>query len=73
MELKYPQHNVSMPEAFVPNVSLTNHLQNLYWNLAEVKDNLQYTPETHAAYQHSLATINGKQQLIKELLDNFEN
>ena len=71
MEIKYPQLVVNKEAAFLSNEDLTNYLQNLYWETTQVKNSIQYTPDTHAQYQHTMAKLEGKQEALQELLSNF--
>ena len=71
MEIKYPQLVVNKEAAFLSNEDLTNHLQNLYWETTQVKNSIQYTPDTHAQYQYTMAKLEGKQEALQELLSNF--
>ena len=71
MEIKYPQLVVNKEAAFLSNEDLTNYLQNLYWETTQVKNSMQYTPETHAQYQYTMAKLEGKQEALQELLSNF--
>ena len=71
MEIKYPQLVVNKEAAFLSNEDLTNYLQNLYWETTQVKNSIQYTPDTHAQYQYTMAKLEGKQEAIQELLSNF--
>ena len=73
MEVKYPQLKVLHQVAFHPNDDLTNQLQNMYWEVTELKNTLTYTPETHASYQHTMAMLQGKQDVLQEILSNFNN
>ena len=72
MEIKYPQLVVNKEAAFLSNEDLTNYLQNLYWETTQVKNSIQYTPDTHAQYQYTMAKLEGKQEAIQELLSNFK-
>ena len=72
MEIKYPQLVVNKEAAFLSNEDLTNYLQNLYWETTQVKNSIQYTPDTHAQYQYTMAKLEGKQEALQELLSNFE-
>ena len=71
MEIKYPQLVVNQEAAFLSNEDLTNYLQNLYWETTQVKNSIQYTPDTHAQYQYTMAKLEGKQEALQELLSNF--
>lgn len=71
MEIKYPQLVVNREAAFLSNEDLTNYLQNLYWETTQVKNSIQYTPDTHAQYQYTMAKLEGKQEALQELLSNF--
>lgn len=71
MEIKYPQLVVNKEAAFLSNEDLTNFLQNLYWETTQVKNSIQYTPDTHAQYQYTMAKLEGKQEALQELLSNF--
>ena len=71
MEIKYPQLVVNKEAAFLNNEDLTNYLQNLYWETTQVKNSIQYTPDTHAQYQYTMAKLEGKQEALQELLSNF--
>ncbi len=71
MEIKYPQLVVNKEAAFLSNEDLTNYLQNLYWETTQVKNSIQYTPDTHAQYQYTMAKLEGKQEALQELLSNF--
>ena len=71
MEIKYPQLIVNQEAAFLSNEDLTNYLQNLYWETTQVKNSIQYTPDTHAQYQYTMAKLEGKQEALQELLSNF--
>ena len=71
MEIKYPQLVVNKEAAFLSNEDLTNYLQNLYWETTQVKNSIQYTPDTHAQYQYAMAKLEGKQEALQELLSNF--
>lgn len=71
MEIKYPQLVVNKEAAFLSNEDLTNYLQNLYWETTQVKNSIQYTPDTHAEYQYTMAKLEGKQEALQELLSNF--
>ena len=71
MEIKYPQLVVNKEAAFLTNEDLTNYLQNLYWETTQVKNSIQYTPDTHAQYQYTMAKLEGKQEALQELLSNF--
>ena len=71
MEIKYPQLVVNKDAAFLSNEDLTNYLQNLYWETTQVKNSIQYTPDTHAQYQYTMAKLEGKQEALQELLSNF--
>ena len=71
MEIKYPQLVVNKEAAFLSNEDLTNYLQNLYWETTQVKNSIQYTPDTHAQYQYTIAKLEGKQEALQELLSNF--
>ena len=72
MEIKYPQLVVNQEAAFLSNEDLTNYLQNLYWETTQVKNSIQYTPDTHAQYQYTMAKLEGKQEALQELLSNFK-
>ena len=72
MEIKYPQLVVNKEAAFLSNEDLTNFLQNLYWETTQVKNSIQYTPDTHAQYQYTMAKLEGKQEALQELLSNFK-
>lgn len=72
MEIKYPQLVVNKEAAFLSNEDLTNYLQNLYWETTQVKNSIQYTPDTHAQYQYTMAKLEGKQEALQELLSNFK-
>ena len=72
MEIKYPQLAVNKEAAFLSNEDLTNYLQNLYWETTQVKNSIQYTPDTHAQYQYTMAKLEGKQEALQELLSNFK-
>lgn len=72
MEIKYPQLVVNKEAAFLSNEDLTNYLQNLYWETTQVKNSIQYTPDTHTQYQYTLAMLQGKQEAIQEILSNFK-
>lgn len=71
MEIKYPQLVVNKEAAFLSNEDLTSYLQNLYWETTQVKNSIQYTPDTHAQYQYTMAKLEGKQEALQELLSNF--
>ena len=71
MEIKYPQLVVNKEAAFLSNEDLTNYLQKLYWETTQVKNSIQYTPDTHAQYQYTMAKLEGKQEALQELLSNF--
>ena len=71
MEIKYHQLVVNKEAAFLSNEDLTNYLQNLYWETTQVKNSIQYTPDTHAQYQYTMAKLEGKQEALQELLSNF--
>ena len=71
MEIKYPQLVVNKEAAFLSNEDLTNYLQNLYWETTQVKNSIQYTPDTHAQHQYTMAKLEGKQEALQELLSNF--
>ena len=71
MEIKYPQLVVNKEAAFLSNEDLTNYLQNLYWETTQVKNSIQYSPDTHAQYQYTMAKLEGKQEALQELLSNF--
>ena len=71
MEIKYPQLVVNKEAAFLSNEDLTNYLQNLYWETTQVKNSIQYTPDTHAQDQYTMAKLEGKQEALQELLSNF--
>ena len=71
MEIKYPQLVVNKEAAFLSNEDLTNYLQNLYWETTQVKNSIQYTPDTHTQYQYTMAKLEGKQEALQELLSNF--
>ena len=71
MEIKYPQLVVNKEAAFLSNEDLTNYLQNLYLETTQVKNSIQYTPDTHAQYQYTMAKLEGKQEALQELLGNF--
>ena len=72
MEIKYPQLVVNKEAAFLSNEDLTNYLQNLYWDTTQVKNSLNYSPDTHAQYQYTMAKLEGKLEAIQELLGNFK-
>ena len=72
MEVKYPQLQVNSETAFIENPDLTNYLQNQYFQLAEIKNTLQYTPEQHSQYQYTMAVLQGKQEMLQEILSNFK-
>lgn len=72
MEVTYPQRPYNRETAFIENPDLTNYLQSEYFTLAEIKNTLPYSPETHAQYQHTLALLQGKQEMLQEILSNFK-
>ena len=41
------------------------------WETTQVKNSIQYTPDTHAQYQYTMAKLEGKQEALQELLSNF--
>lgn len=72
MEVKYPQHQYNKETAFIENPDLTNYLQSQYFQIVEIKNIVPYSPETHAHYQHTLALLQGKQEMLQEILSNFK-
>ena len=72
MEIMYPQHLYNRETAFVENPDLTNYLQSQYFQIVEIKNTVPYLPETHAQYQHTLALLQGKQEMLQEIFSNFK-
>ena len=71
MELQYPKLQVTQEMAFLYNKDLINWLHNTYWEVAEAKNSVPYSVENHSQYQYTIAKLEGKRELLLELLNNF--
>lgn len=69
----YREHlPVDMPTAFMENSHLKSFLINSYWQTTEQAASVSYDPTQHLVYAHTMALLEGRKQVLAELLEHLD-